>query len=70
MAQHCEDHTNEFMRRGQYCLLIRQTFLSPFEEVGPEGFIVGNGPGRHEPDDPPEMAISPLADLALSLVLA
>jgi hypothetical protein len=51
-------------------LFVNQPFFSSLGEIGPEDFIVGNDTPCHEPDDPSQMSVPSLADLALSFVLA
>jgi len=50
--------------------LVNESFFSSPEVVGAEDLVGDDHLRRHEPDDPPEMAVPPLADLALPLVFA
>ena len=56
------------MGRRENSLFVNEPFFSSPEEVGPEDFTIGNDLGGHQPDDPPEMAVPPLADLAFSFL--
>ncbi len=70
MYQHREHHSDQLVRSGQDGLLVDESFFSSFEVVRAKDGIGNDHLGRHKPDDPAKMTIFPLADLALSLVLA
>ncbi len=70
MYQHREHHSDQLVRGGKNGHLVDESFFPSFQVVRAKNGIVDNHLGGHEPDDSPKMAISPLADFALSLVLA
>jgi len=68
--QHGEHHPYQLMSRRKDRHLVDESIFPSFEIVGTEDLVGDDHLRRHEPDDPPEMAVSPLADLALSFVFA
>ena len=48
--------------------LVDEPLFPSLEVVGAEDLVGDDHLGGHQPDDPPEMAVPPLADPALSLV--
>ena len=68
--QHREHHSDQLVRSGQDGHLVYESVFSSFKVVRAKDLVVDNHLGRHEPDNPAEVAIPPLADFALSLILA
>jgi len=66
--QHGKHHPYQLMRRRKDRHLVNESVFSSLEIVGTEDLVGDDHLRRHEPDDPSEMAVSSLADLALSLV--
>ena len=58
------------MSSGQDGHFVNEPLFPSFEVIGTEEVIGDYHSGRHEPDDPPKVAVPSLAYPALSLILA
>jgi len=70
MNQHREHHPDELVSGGEHRHFVAQPLTPSFVEVGPEEIVGEDDPSRHQPDDFPQMLISPLAYPARPFVLA
>jgi hypothetical protein len=69
MNKHGVHHPYKFRRGSQDGHLVGQPFPPSLVEVGSEDAIGENNGFCHEPDDPPEVSVAPLAEPALSRIL-
>ena len=60
LSEHRKDNTYKLMRCRKDRLFERLSLALLLHKVGPEGGVMLDNAGRHQPDHPPEVSLAPL----------